>query len=115
MQEVPSRRNSRQNDVNPLSRLAAKIAKRNGIDEEQPEEKAAQIGGAAIKRILEDPKLNKLAEIAAQRVEKLPLSAKAIVAAAFLGKMGLTADDLESIKSQIPRLMNQDPEPQPEK
>ena len=42
-------------------------------------------------------------------------AAKAIVAAAFLGKMGLTADDLESIKSQIPRLMNQDPEPQPEK
>ena len=85
------------------------------LHEQQPEQKAAQIGGAAIKRILEDPKLNKLAEIAAQRVEKLPLSAKAIVAAAFLGKMGLTADDLESIKSQIPRLMNQDPEPQPEK
>ena len=42
MQEVPSRRHARQNDVDAFSRLAAKIAKGNGIDKEQPEENAEQ-------------------------------------------------------------------------
>jgi len=76
------------------------------LTEQDAQQKAAQIGGSQVKRILEDPKLNKLAELAAARVAKLPTSAKAIVAAAFLGKMGLTADDLEKIKSQIPKLMD---------
>lgn len=76
------------------------------LSEQDAEQQAVQVGGSQIKRILEDPKLNKLAELAAARVERLPTSAKAIVAAAFLGKMGLTADDLEKIKSQIPKLMD---------
>ena len=80
------------------------------ISEQDVEQKASQIGGSQIKRILEDPKLNKLAELAAARVEKLPTSGKAVVAAAVLGKMGLTADDLEKIKSQIPKIMDKSEE-----
>ena len=76
------------------------------ISEQDVEQQAMKIGGSQIKRILEDPKLNKLAELAAARVEKLPTAGKAVVAAAFLGKMGLTADDLEKIKSQIPKIMD---------
>lgn len=81
------------------------------ISEQGVEQQASQIGGSQIKRILEDPKLNKLAELAAARIEKLPTSAKAVVAAAFLGKMGLTADDLEKIKSQIPKIMGKNEAP----
>ena len=81
------------------------------ISEQGVEQQASQIGGSQIKRILEDPKLNKLAELAAARVEKLPTAGKAVVAAAFLGKMGLTADDLEKIKSQIPKIMGKNEAP----
>ena len=84
------------------------------ISEQDVEQQAMKIGGSQIKRILEDPKLNKLAELAAQRVERLPISGKAVVAAAFLGKMGLTADDLEKIKTQIPKIMDQKPQSPPE-
>jgi len=80
------------------------------ISEQDVEQKASQIGGSQIKRILEDPQLNKLAELAAARVQKRPNSGKAVVAAAFLGKMGLTADDLEKIKSQIPKIMDKSEE-----
>ena len=42
MQEVPCSRDARQRDIDTFGRLATKIAERDAVDEQQPEENAEQ-------------------------------------------------------------------------
>lgn len=81
------------------------------IIKEEIASQASSVGGADIKKFLQqNPAIDKLAAAVAKRVEKLPTQSKAIIAAAILQKMGFSEQDMERIKSIIPRLMADEPE-----
>ena len=77
------------------------------IIKEEIASQASSIGGSNVKKLLQqNPVIDKLATAVAKRVEKLPAQSKAIIAAAILQKMGFSDEDMERIKSIIPRLMS---------
>lgn len=77
------------------------------IIKEEIASQASSVGGASVKKFLQqNPAIDKLAATVAKRVEKLPAQSKAIIAAAILQKMGFSDEDMERIKSIIPRLMS---------
>ncbi len=77
------------------------------IIKEEIASQASSIGGSNVKKLLQqNPAIDKLAAAVAKRVEKLPAQSKAIIAAAILQKMGFSDEDMERIKSIIPRLMS---------
>ena len=76
------------------------------IIKEELADQASSIGGTNVKKLLQqNPAIDKLAAAVAKRVEKLPAQSKAVVAAAILQKMGFSEEDMERIKSIIPKLM----------
>ena len=76
------------------------------IIKEELADQASSIGGTNVKKLLQqNPAIDKLAAAVAKRVEKLPAQSKALVAAAILQKMGFSEEDMERIKSIIPKLM----------
>lgn len=88
-----------------------KITKQRIIEiiHEELADQASSIGGASVKKLLQqNPAIERLASAVGEKVEKLPVTSKAVVAAAILQKMGFTQDDMETIKSIIPKLMTQD-------
>ena len=77
------------------------------IIKEEIASQASSVGGTSVKKLLQqNPVIDKLATAVAKRVEKLPTQSKAIIAAAILQKMGFSDEDMERIKSIIPRLMS---------
>ena len=69
-------------------------------------QKASSIGGANVKKFLEQkPMIDELAAQVAEKVETLTPTQKAVVAAAILLKMGYTADDMDTLKLIIPQIM----------
>lgn len=81
------------------------------IIKEEIASQASSVGGTSVKKLLQqNPAIDKLAAAVAKRVEKLPAQSKAIIAAAILQKMGFSEQDMERIKTIIPRLMADEPE-----
>ena len=81
------------------------------IIKEEIESQASSVGGSSVKKLLQqNPAIDKLAIAVAKRVEKLPAQSKAIIAAAILQKMGFSDEDMERIKSIIPKLMTDETE-----
>ena len=77
------------------------------IIKEEIASQASSVGGSSVKKLLQqNPAIDKLSSAVAKRVEKLPAQSKAIIAAAILQKMGFSDEDMERIKSIIPRLMS---------
>tara|TARA_B100002019_G_scaffold284721_1_gene292753 strand:- start:2 stop:301 length:300 start_codon:yes stop_codon:yes gene_type:complete len=90
-------------------RDAMKITKERIIQiiKEELADQASSIGGSNVKKLLQqNPAIDKLAGAVAKKVEKLPAQSKALVAAAILQKMGFSEEDMERIKSIIPKLMS---------
>tara|TARA_R110000751_G_scaffold62341_1_gene128659 strand:+ start:414 stop:698 length:285 start_codon:yes stop_codon:yes gene_type:complete len=85
-----------------------KITKQRVIEiiKEEITDQASSVGGSSVKKLLQqNPAIEKLAIAVGEKVEKLPSSSKALVAAAILQKMGFTDQDMEKIKNIIPKLM----------
>ena len=81
------------------------------IIKEEIASQASSVGGSSVKKLLQqNPAIDKLAIAVAKRVEKLPAQSKAIIAAAILQKMGFSDEDMERIKSIIPKLMTDETE-----
>lgn len=90
-----------------------KITKQRIIEiiQEELADQASSVGGASVKKLLQqNPQIERMATAVAEKVQKLPTQSKAIVAAAILQKMGFSDQDIERIKSIIPRLMATEPE-----
>jgi len=76
------------------------------IIKEELSDKASSVGGTDVKKLLQqNPAIEKLASAVGEKVEKLPTTSKALIAAAILQKMGFTDQDLEKIRNILPKLM----------
>lgn len=76
------------------------------IIKEELADKASSVGGNNVKKLLQqNPAIEKLASAVGEKVEKLPMTSKALIAAAILQKMGFTDQDLEKIRNILPKLM----------
>lgn len=76
------------------------------IIKEELADKASSVGGTNVKKLLQqNPAIEKLASAVGEKVEKLPMTSKALIAAAILQKMGFTDQDLEKIRNILPKLM----------
>lgn len=85
-----------------------KITKQRIVEiiKEELADQASSVGGTDIKKLLQqNPAIEKLASAVGEKVERLPTSSKALVAAAILQKMGFTDQDMEKIRNIIPKLM----------
>ena len=83
------------------------------IIKEELASQAASVGGSNVKKLLQqNPQIERLASAISDKVQKLPAQSKALVAAAILQKMGFSEEDMERIKSIIPKLMSQGTEEQ---
>tara|TARA_R110000787_G_scaffold172513_2_gene285140 strand:- start:649 stop:951 length:303 start_codon:yes stop_codon:yes gene_type:complete len=85
-----------------------KITKQRIIEiiKEELADQASSVGGSNVKKLLQqNPAIEKLASAVGEKVERLPASSKALVAAAILQKMGFTDQDLEKIRNILPKLM----------
>ena len=91
-----------------------KITKQKIIEiiKEEVAKKASSIGGANVKKFLEQkPMIDELAAQVAEKVGTLTPTQKAVVAAAILQKMGFSADDMEKLKLIIPQIMDDNSSP----
>ena len=83
------------------------------IIKEELADQASSVGGSNVKKLLQqNPQIERMAAAVAEKVQKLPAQSKALVAAAILQKMGFSEEDMERIKSIIPKLMAQGSEEQ---
>jgi hypothetical protein len=79
------------------------------IIKEELADQASNIGGSNVKKLLQqNPQIERLASAVSDKVQKLPAQSKALVAAAILQKMGFSEEDMERIKSIIPKIMSDD-------